>query len=90
MRALGELLGIGDGLYLTDKTSPSTFPPSLMKKYTTRDISLGICPTVSGFSLETCLQTIEQQYRSIDLEIGETSCITETISPTFGDQTVWL
>ena len=40
-------LVMGEGLYCTDDTSPLAFPPSLLKKYIARDISLGVCPTVS-------------------------------------------
>ena len=56
--------GIGDGLCVKDLTCPLSFPPSvLMKKWTCREISRGMCPTV--IKLKIVFILIAQAYGSV-------------------------
>ena len=76
--------GIVDGLYVKDLTCSPTFPPSvLMKKWTCREMSCGMCPIV--IKLEKCLffTMITQTCGSVYNYDAVVSNSTVTLSPTF-------
>ena len=76
--------GIVDGLNVKDLTCPLTFPPSvLMKKWTCRQTSRGLCPTVIKLEKYLFFILIEQAYGSVSNDDPVVSNSTVTLSPTF-------
>ena len=73
----------GDGLYVNDLTCSLTFPPSVvMKKWTYREISRGMYPTVIKLEKYLFFILIAQAYGLVSNDDAVVSNSTVTLFPT--------